>query len=453
MGEDTQPGKLKDKQQEPLSDEAKKSLKIVFLTLFLDLVGFSIIFPLFPSLAKYYLAIDAENPFLKFIFGGITELMSAGGTNMSAIVLFGGVLGALYSLLQFAAAPFWGSLSDRIGRKPVLLISVFFLAISYLMWFFSSSFTLLIVARFIGGIMGGNISTATAVVGDVTSAQNRSKGMATIGIAFALGFIIGPAMGGILSTINLLEIYPDFSHFGINPFSMPALLAFILSTLNFVWLLVKFKETLPQENRGTKENHRSNNVFKLFAPLPYKGVNETNIAHFLFLMAFSGMEFTLTFLALERLSYSSMDNAYMFIFIGFLIALVQGGYVRRKSAQVGEIKMAKQGLISLIPGLLIIAYAQSSLLLYVGLFFLAVGSAMTIPCLTSLVSLYSPANAQGKSVGIFRSLGALARVIGPILASLIYWRFGSHYPYLIGTVFLLVPIYMVMKLPKPEALA
>jgi len=105
---------------EPLSPKAKKSLKIVFLTLFLDLVGFSIIFPLFPSLAKYYLSVDADNTFLKFIFGGITELMSAGGTNMSAIVLFGGVLGALYSLLQFLAAPFWGSRSFcwwHYGRK------------------------------------------------------------------------------------------------------------------------------------------------------------------------------------------------------------------------------------------------------------------------------------------------------------------------------------------------
>jgi len=301
--------------------------------------------------------------------------------------------------------------------------------------------------------MGGNISTATAVVGDVTSAQNRSKGMATIGIAFALGFIIGPAMGGILSMVNLLEMYPDYASLGVNPFSMPALLAFILSMINFVWLFFKFEETLPKEKRGGSENHRSNNPFKLFAPLPYTGVNNTNIAHFLFLMAFSGMEFTLTFLALERLNYSSMDNAYMFIFIGFLIALTQGGYVRRKSGKVGEIKMAKQGLMTLIPGLLIIAYAESSLALYAGLFFLAVGSSMVIPCLTSLVSLYSPANAQGRSVGVFRSLGALSRVIGPILASLIYWRFGSHYPYLLGAAFLLIPIMMVVKLPKPEALA
>jgi len=433
-----------------LSPEAKSSLKIVFFTLFLDLVGFSIIFPLFPSLAKHYLEVDGDNIFLRFIFEGIANLTSAGGGDVSSIVLFGGALGAIYSFLQFLAAPIWGTISDRIGRRPVLLISVFFLMVSYILWFFSGSFTLLLVARLVGGIMGGNISTATAVVGDVTTKANRSRGMATIGIAFALGFIIGPAMGGILSLVNLAEIYPAWTSFGVNPFSMPAALAAVLSGLNFIWLYKKFKETLPPEKRGQSDTDRSFNPIKLFKPLPYAGVNLTNFGHFLFLMAFSGMEFTLTFLAAERLNYTSMDNAYMFIFIGFLIALTQGGYVRRKAGQIGEKKMALQGLVFLVPGLVSIGFASSSWLLYFGLFFLAVGSSMVIPCLTSLVSLYTPAQYQGKSVGIFRSLGALARVIGPILASILYWRMGSSSPYFFGAIFLIIPLLMVARLPEPS---
>ena len=126
--------------------------------------------------------------------------------------------------------------------------------------------------------------------------------------------------------------------------------------------------------KEVKETNRTVNPIKLFMPLPYKGVNLTNIGHFLFLMAFSGMEFTLTFLAMERLNYSSLDNAYMFIFIGVTLALVQGGYVRRKVQTVGEKRMALQGLVSIIPGLVIIAYAHSSWMLYLGLFFLAIGS-------------------------------------------------------------------------------
>lgn len=434
----------------PLSDNAKSSIKIVFLTLFLDLIGFSIIFPLFPQLAKYYLETDADNVFLKAIFGSIASFTQVGGVDVSAIVLFGGALGALYSLLQFIAAPIWGSISDRIGRKPVLLISVACLALSYALWFFAGSFTVLILARFIGGIMGGNISTATAVVADVTVPKNRSKGMAFVGIAFALGFIFGPALGGITAQWDLTKTWPHLAEYGVNPFSVPAAIACVLSLINFVSLWRRFDESLPVEKRGQSIQQRTLNPFKLFAPLPYPGINLTNIGHFLFLTAFSGMEFTLTFLAFERLGYSPMDNAYMFIFIGFVLAMVQGGIVRRSASQVGEKKMALIGLISVLPGLVIIGMAQTTWLIYFGLFFLAVGSAMAIPCLTSLVSLYSPATEQGRSVGIFRSLGALARVIGPIGASLIYWRYGSAVPYYVGAAFLILPIILISQLPKPK---
>jgi len=440
-------------QAPPLSDKTKGILKIVFLTLFLDLVGFSIIFPLFPALAKHYLTVDSDNYFLKLIFDSITNFMSSGGDatlSMSGIVLFGGALGAIYSLLQFIAAPLWGIISDRIGRKPVLLVSVFGLALSYVLWFFAGSFTLLIIARFVGGIMGGNISTATAVVADITEKSNRSKGMAIIGIAFALGFIIGPAMGGILSLTDLTQIYPFLLEYGVNPFSMAAGLAAILSFFNFYYIWKKFPETLPPEKRGKGSVDRTSNPVKLLMPLPYPGVNLTNFGHFLFLMAFSGMEFTLTFLAVERLSFSSLDNAYMFIFIGFVIAFVQGGVVRRKAAQVGEKKMALMGLVILIPGLICIGYTTGLLLLYLGLLFLATGSAMAIPCLTSLVSLYTPAAEQGRSIGIFRSLGALARVIGPMIAAIVYWRMGAEWPYWLGAIFLLIPILLIARLPKPQ---
>ncbi len=438
----------------PLSPQAKKTLKIIFFTLFLDLVGFSIIFPLFPSLAKHYMETDPDNFFLKLIFDSIGKVMSFGGNTdvlqlqKNHLVLFGGALGGLYSFLQFLAAPIWGSLSDRIGRRPVLLISVFGLAMSYVLWFFSASFSLLIFARFIGGIMGGNISTASAVVADITEAKNRSKGMASIGVAFALGFIIGPAMGGTLSLIDLSAIFPSLKFLGVNPFSMPALLAALLSFVNLFFLYKNFEETLPKEKRGEeKTSERSANILALFKPLPIRGVNQTNIAHFLFLSAFSGMEFTLTFLAVERLSFSSMDNAYMFIYIGFLIALVQGGVVRRKAPVWGEKKTALMGLISLIPGLLLISSVHSSWMLYLGLTFLAIGSSLAIPCFTALVSLYVPAEQQGKGLGIFRSLGALARVVGPLLASVFYWRWGSSSPYYIGATFLIIPIVMTFFLP------
>jgi ferrochelatase len=435
--------------EEPLSAETKKTLKIVFLTIFLDLLGFSIIFPLFPALAKHYMTVDGDNVFLKMIFNSINAITNhtPGSNIFGGLVLFGAILGALYSVLQFIAAPLWGSLSDKIGRKPVLIISLSGMAISYVVWFFSGSFTLLLIARAVDGIMGGNISTATAVVADVTSKGNRSKGMAIIGVAFALGFVIGPALGGILSMWDLTVTHPTWTQYGVNPFSMAAALAFLLSCFNVMSVIFNFKESLPPEKRGLGTSERSANPLKIFKPLPFPGVNLVNTSYFLFLTAFSGMEFTLTFLAHERFNFTSMQNAYIFIYIGFIIAFVQGGVVRRKAASVGEKKMATMGLFALIPGLILIALAESVFMLYAGLFFLAIGSSMVIPCLTALVTLYTPASEQGHSVGIFRSLGALARVAGPIFAAVVYYRFGSSSPYLVGSVFLLIPIYMVTKLP------
>ena len=436
-----------------LPPETKKTLKLIFLTMFLDLVGFSIIFPMFPAMAKYYLSVDKDNFFLSGMMNLITNIQSYsvgadGNVGMSQVVLFGGLLGALYSLLQFVAAPLWGGISDRVGRRPVLLISVFGLFISYMIWIFSGSFTLLIIARALGGLMSGNLSIASAIVSDITDEKNRSKGMAFIGIAFAFGFVFGPALGGILSMYNPILHYPQLEAYGVNPFSAAATLAAVLSFINFFTIYRSFPETL---KKGTEKHmERSMNPLKLFKPLPIKGVNLTNISYFFFITAFSGMEFTLTFLAVERLSFSSMDNAYMFIYIGFWIAVIQGGYVRRKAHQVGERKMAMQGLIMIAPGLLILAYAQSIFMLYLGLFFLAVGSAMVIPCLTTLVSFFSPKHMQGQSLGIFRSLGSLGRVIGPIYASLVYWKYGSVMAYITGAVLVIIPAMIVAQIPDPK---
>lgn len=423
----------------------RKPLVIIFLTLFLDLVGFSIIFPLFPQLAKYYFEVDRENYFLNIIFNFIQKWSQDG---IQPIVIFGGILSALYSFLQFLTAPLWGKVSDIIGRRPVLLISVFFLSISYLLWFFSGSFTLLIFARLIGGIMSGNISTATAVVADVTDESKRSRGMAVIGIAFALGFIFGPALGGLLALIRLDELYPFLVDFGVNPFSVPALLAFVLSVFNFLFLVKYFKETLPKSKRGKSKSSRTINILKLFSPLPYKGVSLINFSYFFFLISFSGMEFTLTFLAFDRFGYTSLQNAYMFIFIGFILIFVQGGFVRRRAREFGEKNFVLTGLVSITLSLLIIGLSGNEKILYLGLFFLATGASMTIPCLTTLVSLYTPKKEQGHSIGIFRSLGALARVCGPFIASICYWQLGDQFSYFLGAFFLLLPIAMMFFLPN-----
>ena len=217
----------------------KSRLAILFLTLFLDLVGFSIIFSLFPAMLDYYLPNGAgDSTWLGHIMAILvswSDQVGASNPNFMATVLFGGLLGSLYSILNIFA-PIWGAYSDRYGRRPILLLTILGLAISYGVWIFASSFYLLLVARIIGGIMGGNLSVATAAIADISSKEKRSASLAIVGIAFGLGFIIGPAIGGFSTQINLLEVAPSLAKFGVNPFSFAAAISFILSLINLAWV-------------------------------------------------------------------------------------------------------------------------------------------------------------------------------------------------------------------------
>lgn len=426
----------------------KSILKIIFLTLFIDLMGFSIIFPIFPQIAKYYLAHDGGNLILRGIFS-LIELwqgFASHGSFLNSMILFGGIGGSIYSLMQFIFSPIWGRLSDRIGRRPVLLMTSLGNVFSYLLWFFSGSFTLFFLSRVLSGVMGGNISTATIVVSDITTKENRSKGMAIIGIAFALGFILGPAIGGILSMGYFAQ-----GAFGMkfqHPFGIIALVGALFATYNFMILFLFLPETYtPSEKKVEKIP-----LIEKWIPFMRQGLPDSvrviNRTYFFYLMIFSGMEFTLTFLSFERFHYKPMQNAYMFIFSGIVIALIQGGVVRRKAAQVGESKLVKMGLVSVILGLLFIALSKTPLLLFVGLFFLASGSGMIIPCLTALVTLHTDDKEQGESVGIFRSYGSFARILGPIVATVLYWNFGSMVAYGLGGVLIVLPILMFNRIKE-----
>ncbi len=438
---------------EQLTAQAKRALKSVFLVLFLDLVGFSIIFPLFPGILKYYLSLESNTGIVSIFLGFISKLElwlngSAGQLNRFPIVIFGGILGALYSLLQFFFAPFWGRLSDKIGRRPVLLISVAGMVLSYLGWIFAGTFWLLILSRVLGGIMSGNISTASAVVSDVTTKANRSRGMAIIGIAFGMGFILGPVIGGLLSKVNLLELYPGLAAWGINPFSAPALFACVLSLVNWLLIFKTLQESYAPHQQKEKTVYRSINPFCFLQTKEHPGVFWTILTYFLFISVFSGMEFTLNFLLDERFAFDPMKIGLMFGFVGVVMALVQGGYVRRKAHKIGEKRMSIQGIFIIALGLALVGLSHHLSLLYLGLFFLGVGAAMTTPCLTALASLFAPSEDQGWVLGVFRSMGAFARVLGPLIACVVYWRFGSVAAYLIGAAFLVIPIFIGLQIPK-----
>jgi MFS family permease len=369
----------------------------------------------------------------------------------AVVALFGGVLGSVYSVLQFVGAPFWGNLSDRIGRRGTLLFTLGGTAGSYLIWFFAGNFALFILARLVGGLMAGNISIASAVVADTSSGKDRAKGMGIVGMAIGLGFVFGPAIGGVATLWNPLETAPELASYGVNPFSGAAAIAFCLALFNWIWAWRRFPETLPPEKRGTSETERTLHPFRALQSIDYPGVRRTNVLSFLYLAVFSGMEFTLTFLAVERFAYTPRQNAYMFVFIGLIIAFVQGGVVRRLVPKHGERKLAQLGLILLTPGFVCVGFWATEVGLYTGLAFLAIGSALAMPCLSALISRYSPAQVQGRVMGAFRSVGSLARAVGPIAGGVLYFRFGASSPYLVGAVLLLLPIALAFQLPPVPA--
>ena len=416
-----------------------KTLFTIFVTVFIDLIGFSIIFPLFPDMLVYYGENEAESSFFAWSITKLEALsdsvnLGAIDSRFALLVLFGGILGSLYSTLQFIFSPIWGRLSDRMGRRPVLLITVAGIGVSYAIWVFSGSFLLLLASRVLGGLMSGNIAVASAAIADVTSAKNRARGMAIIGIAFGLGFTLGPALSGLLlAKFNLAESYPALAEWGFHPFSVPAAGALFLSLFNLFLVVRYFPETRPAEQRDQQTVERTNNPLALFHVSGVPGANLANWVYFIYFLAFSAMEFTLVFLAHERLQYTPADNGLMFCYIGILMALVQGGVVRRLAPRLGDKKVALAGIFLTIPGFLITAaVTDSSGMLYLGLGFLACGSALVTPCLSSLVSLYAPDERRGALLGTFRSLGALARAVGPIIGCGLYWQLGSSAPYIGG---------------------
>lgn len=431
---------------------SRRTLGIVFLTLFLDLVGFSIIFPLFPAMLDYYLPEGGgDGSLLGQLVGhlaGWAEASGADNPRFMTAVLFGGVLGSLYSILQFLCAPLWGAWSDRVGRRKVLLITIGGLALGYLLWFFAASFWILILSRVVTGAMGGNLSVATAAVADTTTREKRSSGLALIGIAFGLGFIVGPAIGGLASMIDLTERWPALAQWGVNPFSMPALISFLLALVNLAWVARRFEETLPEAKRVVPAK-RGFYVFQIFTA-GGPNIRRTNLLYLIFMLAFSGMEFTLTFLAVERFAFSPAQNGGMFVFIGFILILVQGGLVRRLASPVGEKRLAVTGLFFGIAAFLLLAIALQLGLFFVALAFLALSIGLASPTLSALVSLYSGESDQGTALGVFRSAGSLARAIGPLVAAFVYFAYGSKSAYLFGAVVVIIPLIMALKLPQPE---
>lgn len=427
-----------------MTDRSRSILGVVFLTVFLDMVGFSILFPLFPAMLEHYLELEGEESAIGRLHAWLRGLAA---NDWAAVTLFGGILGSIYSLFQFLSAPLWGTLSDRLGRRRILMVTLTGTAVANLLWGFSGTFAVLVFARLLGGVMAGNISTASAAIADTTEGRDRAKGMGMLGAGIGLGFVVGPGIGGALASWSRNIDWGSAADWGLNPFSGCAFAALALSILNLVWAGARFHETLPPERRGQAGAERSLNPFGTLARLDSPGVMRASLIYFVFFTAFGAMEFTLSFLARDRFGYDEAAIAWMFVFVGLTIAFVQGGVVRRLAPRLGEQRLALLGMVLTLPGFVIVGATGSSATLYLGLGFLSVGSSFIMPSLSALVSRYAPDERQGLALGVFRSVGSLARAIGPLLGGVLYWKLSSWGPYYVGAALALIPLGMALKLP------
>jgi len=436
----------------------RRILGLIFLTVFMDIVGFSIIIPLFPHLLDHYIRTEGAAGTLIGSLNSAAEWMG-GDTVFKKTVLFGGLLSTLYSLLQFVFSPIWGALSDRLGRRRILTITLAGNALSYLLWIFAAQFWVVVVTRLVSGMMAGNIAVASAAAADITDEKERVKGMAVVGIAIGLGFVFGPVIGGLASSVQFAH-GTAVGSFGLNPFSVPAAIAASLALLNFLLVVKFFPETLAPERRASADARRPS-VFDL-ATVRSSAVRRTSFANLVYQVAFTGMENTIVFLTFALFLYNPRDNAWLFLFNGACMIFAQG-LARQLVKRLGQRKVIMLGMlvasvafvwVALIPtpaaGVPSPAWAEPSF--YAGLGLISFATGLILPSVSALVSLYSDASEQGRNLGILRSAGSLARVIGPVTAALLYFHFGSHFwVYLGGAVLMLPAIWIVRGLPKPAS--
>src|SRR5437764_7463694 len=362
----------------------KASLLVLFLTVFIDLIGFGMVIPFLSYYARVY---------------------GASGVTVGAVV-------GVYSIMQFFFAPVWGRLSDRIGRRPVILVSLTASCLGYFMFAFARHLSVLFASRIIAGAGGANIGTAQAYIADTTTVEDRAKGMGLIGAAFGMGFILGPPLSGVLSHIGAKH--------GMAGNLLPGIVA---ASLSFTALIVAF--LFLGESKAPDATVRTG-LPPQFDPAVWREMATHTILFeimatlFIALLAVAGMETSITLHARDRFQFKPLDLAYFFLFMGVIVALIQGGLIGRLAKKLGEKTLVATGAASFTLGLALIPGVYRVSLLYVVAFFLAIGQRLTYPSLTSMVTKASPAREHGSMLGLATSVGSLARFLGPIVVGFLY---------------------------------
>lgn len=384
-------------------------MHILFLIVLVDLIGFGLVIPLLPFYAVQFHASPQE----------VTVLM------------------AVFSLMSMLTAPVWGRLSDRIGRRPVLMVSMGAAALAYLWMGFASALWMLFAARALAGACAGNIAAAQAYIADVTPPEKRARGMGMIGAAFGVGFIIGPALGGVVAGHDLATA----------DLRTPGLIACGLSLIAFLGVFFVLKESLPA---GLPPRPRRSRIEALRAAVARKALARLLLVFFLAILAFAGMEATFALWAMAQFGWGPAQIGYVFAYIGVLTAVMQGGLIGRLTARFGEERLLIVGLTLIALGLALLTFAHDLALLLAAVTGLALGLGAMQPSLNSLISRRAGAEEQGEVMGVAQSIGSLSRVLGPLLAGALFAGLGRDSPFLVGTLLVVAAALVGWRLPPPE---
>src|SRR5205085_1419289 len=326
-----------------------------------------------------------------------------------------------YSLAQFVFAPLWGRVSDRVGRRPTLLLGLLGSVAGYTLFGLAGTLALLFVGRVLMGIFGATIPTAQAAIADVTAPEDRARGMGLLGAAIGLGFILGPALGGVLSNLSGVIRLPLFER---NPYALPCLASAALAALNLIAAAFFLPESLPKALRGSPGS-RASRVQQLTRGLSDPRLRMLVIVYFLFMLGFTMMEATLTLFIERRIG--ARDHAelvrrvgYLFGFIGVIQVALQGGLVGRLATAFGERRLLIAGIALTALALAMLPLAASWSGIYACAFGLACGHGLSQPSVASLISRNAPPDTQGGALGVSQSPPSLARVPGPAVAGSLF---------------------------------
>lgn len=354
-------------------------LLLIYLTVFIDLIGFGMVIPILPFYAN-------TAPF-----------------NATPFEI--GLLLGIYSIMQFIFSPLLGRLSDKYGRRPILFISILGSAVGYFVIGAAGTLMLVFLGRVIGGITGGNIATAQAYIADVTSRENRAKGMGIFGAMFGLGFILGPALAGVLSKYGV---------------SLPFYVAAVLALANAIAVLLILPETV---KRGEAAPASGGRIADMLAALGKRDFGAINLVYFLLVTAFSIMTYAFVLFTAYRYGYNAEQNGYLFAYVGVMAVIGQGVIFGTLASRFHESKLAIIGCLLMASSFFAFPFLgpnSGGLALLLGICtVLSIGNALAAPSLTSLASKLSSDDEQGSMLGIMQSGASLARAIGPFIGGLL----------------------------------